>query len=1152
MSELDATDFTFTNSPNLQIFSSSAHNDSQSTINTVHKTNTITPNSARDTTSQDFIVTSLKRENDVLLKKVEYLQKIIKLKDNTIDDLNKKLLSFSSKNHSRNPSNATTNSVASSNNDFVVNLHPSPVKSITEDEIIDPLSSPLLKLEGQSNSNLSSPILDKSPNLKWEIPQRNSNRNSNQRAIPNSNFSYQSSSNPNLNLNITDSFDLSHNSTDTQSNSTSNISRHVINSINSENKEPNLIDDMKEKSLVTKVEEHHDEDEQYDFNGTTQGDDENATATADSHADLTINLQNQSLKENAITESLPSRSVPNHQELLSHNFPIADNNNQFIDNHNNQHDGDNDGKDHDLQFGIPLDVQSEPDSLYSYNSSSIPEPLPLKTPINERFDAFGLTPGTNATEMTTGSEYSMSSNSISGTPINLRSASNNSILNPLTTLQNNIPDNATSIPTTNTQTAPSLPPHPPHPPHHPSPSNTSSIREVTMSPTHQKHVSLASVDDSQKFLLNSLKQCVIRIESLIDPQGLAVPIETITNHVIAKSKRDNYKISFLVYIDEASNGLTPIYRVKRSYVELLIMDKTVRPLVPSLPKLPDFTHVASLNFKYLAHSKKTIQSYINKILSLLKAQNPLNQDNPIWKHFSNYFEFKMDPNNIMDEDPEYSVLNLQEKISYLLYIRKNFTMKTYDFVRLQYSLESDGLIMNFTLSKSQEILPKDEINISFKGQEITIKKKKKFSANKSWSFFAESEYDAHDICSKVNKWINKGNSNHNNDDTQITITTNDDDNSKNSTFTKSNISLESESIRSSVISENALSPAINTPWKLFKKTTKQIPTSPRLSTNNNNLSINDNINSSPSTPSKIGSSASSTPSSNHHFGHSNNSFNDVLNFKAMPYESNKLTVDNTSNNNNSNNINNMMLKSPMRHMNDNKPTEILFQPIDDTPKYFKSTLKHSYELCSKYKLYGHYVPSIVYQCITFLYQQSGEGFEGIFRLNGMMSEVNRIQEIFNNQYDCELSKLTPVPDVHSIATLLKRYLRNLQDRLISNEIASDLCRIINSNENHIKRVNSLDENKNNEIISLVISSNSMLSTQSSQEFKQIFNNRIPQLNRSVLYALFMYLTDVLKMGKHNKMTVSAMSVLMGPNLTQSDGGGQICTVLLENFNQIFV
>lgn len=1137
MADLDGLNISFTNTSNNHlIFSNTAHNNSQSTINSAY-------NNSNTLVNDNTIINNLKRENESLQKKIDYLQKIIKVKDNTIDDLNKKLLSYTSDNkHNRTASTATETSIASSNNDFVVNLHPSPVKSIPENSIIDSLSSPIVPHLpiALTPPSISTPSNTSSPNNNnnqeesiefndkyqtiWEIPQRNSNRKSSQQSRQSS-IQTGNSLIPNQNLNISD---ISQN--DSESDFNIHLPRVSISSLTSS-----------QYSSKNKTSDYNDNDDDDNNNNTNDyntsnyneeeddnDNDKNLSNTNNinpnnSH-ELTLDLQNQLDKGDLTLGSSPRRSGSNRRELLSQDLNFSTSDSKVLDDN--------------LHFGNPDDPiykKSNQDSLYSPNSSPNPDSLPIKTPLNDHFEVPGATPG---------SEYSISSNSITGTPINLRTESTNSILNPLTTLKNNIPDklNHSSSSPLSTNVPPTPPPHPPHTPHHHTNSNLNNNSKQDNNVT-----SANSNDDSEKFLLNSLKQCVIRIESLIDPQGLAVPIETITNHVIAKSKRDNYKISFLVYIDENPNSLTPIYRVKKSYVELLVMDKTVRPLVPSLPKLPDFSHVASLNYKNWAHSKKIIQSYINKLLTLLKSQNPLNQNSPIWKHFSNYFEFKMDANATLDdENAEYSVMNLQEKICYLLYIRKNFTTKTYDFVKLNYSLDTDELVMIFTLSKSQESIPKDEVNISFKGQEITIKRKKKFAANKSWTLFAESEYDAHYLSTRINKWIGYNNGDNTTDDNQNSVSTNDDESTKvSASDTKHKSYSDDTEQKSSIISENTLSPAINNTWKLFKKTAKQIPTSPRPNNHSNN-SIGNSV---PSTPSKIGSSSSSTPShnGNQQSNHNNNSFNDVLNFKAMPYESNKLTVDNSFNHNNGNTITNSILKSPMRHMNE-KPTEILFQPIDETPKYFKSTLQYSYDLCPKYKLYGYDVSSIVYQCITFLYQQSGEGFEGIFRLNGMMSEVNKIQEIFNTEYDCQLSKLNPVPDVHSIATLLKRYLRNIQDRLITSDIASNLCEIINNNENHLKR--SGDDKADIESGSLILSATSMLTPSSSQEFKRIYRQRIPQLNRNVLFVLFKYLTDVLKMGKHNKMTISAMSVLMGPNLTQSDGGGQICTVLLENFNQI--
>ncbi|GAV29515.1 hypothetical protein PMKS-003016 [Pichia membranifaciens] len=1110
MADLDGLNITFSNGdvnpppPNHAVFSNTLHNDSQSTINSTRN-------------QHEFSLANLQSENTMLHKKIEYLQKIIKLKDNTIDDLNKKLISFS--HHSREGSTATSSSSATTTNYLfgpAESLESGDSKELKElsgsssTEYASTLDSPIGHQQQPQNTHLGTALVDSaSSQTIWEIPQRSSNRTAS---------SHSSKSSTHTSDNITPQHITHFHSQSRSATHTPTSSGHAI-----------------RKSISSTTSSHYsnddgggDEKEGYEFGNDYKNVNED-NKVADASNNLTLDIQNQLHYADMTLGSSPRKLSPNRRQMASASESIAKDRILEVN--------DNDDDDEDLHFGI-VSTPEEPvykklgqDSLYS-NSSTALDYLPLKTPVNCNFDS-SVTDLPLATPV---SDYSISSSSITGTPNNLQSDS--TFMNPATTYQSSKQDRLALVP-------PTLPPHPPQPPHHPSieilhspqlqsrSRSQSQSQQQPLQPQKQiVHKAVEHTDDSEKFLLNSLKHCVIRIESLVDPQGLAVPIDTITNHVIAKSKKDSYKVSFLVYTDENPSQLTPIYRVKRSYVELLIMDKTVRPLVPSLPKLPDFQHVASLNCKFWAHSKKVIQNYINKLLNLLKSQNPLDQDNPIWKHFSNYFEFKMDTNDL--DDPEYSVLNLQDKVCYLLYIRKNFTMKTYDFARLACHSETNELVINFLLAKSHEVLPLEEVGIFFKGQEVTIKRKKKFSANKSWSFFAESEYDASELCSKVNSWIESFSGPHTGDEVQDRATAEG--------RTKHN---SEDSDHKSTSNDNLLSPSINTPWKIFKKSSKQIPPSPKpnhnsSSSNNNNSISNSSTHSLPSTPSKMMSSNSSTPSNNHNV-------NDVLNFKAMPYESNKLTAE-TNNTTNSN----LMPISPLRHGSD-KPVEALFQPIDETPRYFKSTLKYSFDLCPQYKLYGLSVPSIVFQSITFLYQQSGEGFEGIFRLNGMMSEVNKIQEIFNNQYDCELSKLSPVPDVHSIATLLKRYLRNLKDRLLTDDVASELCRIINNNDNHFKREQDrTEEEAEKETSGLILSPTTLLSPLSSGEFKQIYKHKVPQLNRNVLFALFKYLRDVLNMGKHNKMTVSAMSVLMGPNLTQSDGGGQICTVLLENFNQIFV
>lgn len=1117
--------------PEYPAFLSTSHNESQITIN------------SKDC---DLSLSGLQQENEMLKKKITYLKKIISLKDNTIDDLNKKLLELS-KEDKITPIIDDYNNLSSTSND-----HINPTKTAGSK------SANVTHHQKSSSVNSNQLLNDNSSKSLLEIPQRNSNRSL--------------SKTPSLASPLNEAKAINNNSINNNNNDISNN-----NSNNNENKHKH---NYSITSITSSKYSDNDDasDNQTPIIGVLDDSRNNNNTTSDDITELynhqsTLELD---LKQGNITlGSSPRKLSPNRRSFslneLALKTSVSSNNTTAKTDTNN--DGDNDdNNDDDFNFGV-LASPEEPvyrklNKDYSSNSSPIVDYLAQKKSNHLTSDSVGAVPlnFSNSTKSilenplnaaafvnNDNNDLSTSHSTINSIQDSLKFDSiptledynatiltNQKVLISSTLLQNNKQDTIQSSqtpssippipsqPSVSNTLAPTLPIHPPSVPPHPIPQSlTQTITPPTStSSSTNNHKIIESTDDSEKFLLNSLNHAIIRIESLIDPLSLATPLDN-TDSSSAENKRNNYKISFIVYTDENPNALTPIYRVKKSYLELISMDKLIRPLIPSLPSLPDFFQVACLNQRHWANSKKVIQNYINKLLSLLKNQKPFNPNNSIWTNFSDYFEFKMD--YTMSTDPEFSVLNLQNKITYLLYIKKNFTMKTYDFIKLNFSNDSNNLVINFLLSKSQEAIQRDELHVSLKNQEIMIKKKKKFTATKSWVFYAESDYDASELCTKLSNWIGTSISEFD-DDVELL------EDPQNETEATSKHSSDTAS------SGPTTSPALNTPWKLFKKSNKnqqlqnqtqlqsqtrspqssinglpQLLTSPRQSTGATFYS-----NSIPDSPSKVSTTSVSAS-------------NDVLNFKTMPYDSGLLRVDNNSHSS-------LTLRSPIKTQNKSSylAGETSFQPIDDTPRYFKSTLQDSFDLCPNYKLFDVSVPSIVYQCITFLHDQSGEGFEGIFRLNGMMSEVNKIQGIFNEKYDCDLSTLSPLPDVHSIATLLKRYLRTLRDRLISDEITSELNTIINTYGINKKLDN---ESKMN-------NPSTIMNSQGIQEFKNTFK-QIPELNRNVMFALFKYLCDVLKMGKHNKMTVNAMSVLMGPNLSQCDGGGHICIALLENFDQIF-
>ncbi|GME92706.1 unnamed protein product [Ambrosiozyma monospora] len=290
--------------------------------------------------------------------------------------------------------------------------------------------------------------------------------------------------------------------------------------------------------------------------------------------------------------------------------------------------------------------------------------------------------------------------------------------------------------------------------------------------------------------------------------------------------------------------------------------------------------------------------------------------------------------------------------------------------------------------------------------------------------------------------------------------------------------------------------------------------------------------------------------SNQSGGHGGDSSSAVLEFKAMPYSGslsgNTSTINGDAglgllsmtpnNNNNKNGVNYVLpngggsefssvANTPQQsHFPTSSNSNAVFQRLEDAhTKYFGSTLKESYDLCPNFKFNDRPVPSIVYRCLTYLTTENAVYNEGIFRLNGMMAEVNRIQQTFNADYDVDLSQMDPKPDVHSVATLLKRYLRTLKITLIPEASAKKL-------------------------MSLTLATNVVKSV---PQIKEIVCNELPTLNYDVLYVMFRYFREVLKFKELNKMSVGALSVLMAPNLTPFDGAKEICSALLIDFEYYF-
>lgn len=99
---------------------------------------------------------------------------------------------------------------------------------------------------------------------------------------------------------------------------------------------------------------------------------------------------------------------------------------------------------------------------------------------------------------------------------------------------------------------------------------------------------------------------------------------------------------------------------------------------------------------------------------------------------------------------------------------------------------------------------------------------------------------------------------------------------------------------------------------------------------------------------------------------------------------------------------------------------------------FGRDIEQAFEL-SSHKFLGRPIPSIVFRCLDFLTRTGGVYEEGIFRLSGSASTIKQLKVVFNASLDVDLFTCDLKPDMHTVAGLLKTYLRELPNPILGHD-----------------------------------------------------------------------------------------------------------------------
>ncbi|GME98504.1 unnamed protein product [Ambrosiozyma monospora] len=151
----------------------------------------------------------------------------------------------------------------------------------------------------------------------------------------------------------------------------------------------------------------------------------------------------------------------------------------------------------------------------------------------------------------------------------------------------------------------------------------------------------------------------------------------------------------------------------------------------------------------------------------------------------------------------------------------------------------------------------------------------------------------------------------------------------------------------------------------------------------------------------------------------------------------------------------------------------------------------------------------MYRCFTFLDKEEAVKQVGTFRLSGLKAEINRIQEIFNLKGDFDLLHAVPKPNIHSVTTLFKRWLRE-NEKVLSNEECEQLLKLALLKNDSIK----------------------------TKEFNSILMTMPPE-NYQILKCTMKYLDNVLDYKELNKNSEESLAMLFSASLTEDKMGKNI-------------
>ena len=201
------------------------------------------------------------------------------------------------------------------------------------------------------------------------------------------------------------------------------------------------------------------------------------------------------------------------------------------------------------------------------------------------------------------------------------------------------------------------------------------------------------------------------------------------------------------------------------------------------------------------------------------------------------------------------------------------------------------------------------------------------------------------------------------------------------------------------------------------------------------------------------------------------------------------------------------------------PQQQYQEQITNVKAVFGAPLVEAVEYCAPHGV-DICLPAVVYRCLEYLEANHAASEEGIFRMSGSNVVIKGLRSRFNAEGDIDLlSSDEQYTDVHAVASLLKLYLRELPQPVLTREL-------------HLQFISILEISETQKKISAY----------------NVLVNQLPKPNFTLIRALSAFLISIIDNSEINKMSMRNVGIVFSPTLNIPT---PVLSMFLNEFEAIF-